>query len=63
MKWVGLTEEEISLLHEDGECKVEEIGAVLLRSQLPNFEKVVSGTMEDVVYLAGRTYKIGVKDV
>ena len=63
MKWVGLTEEEISLLHEDGECEIEEIGAVLLRSQLPNFEKVVAGVMEDVVYLAGRTYKIGVKDV
>lgn len=61
--YIELSEEHVKYLTEDGECWVDlpqDKHAILLKSHLPNFDKVVAGEVEDVVFLRGRTYKVGV---
>lgn len=63
MKQIYLSKQDVAFLKLEGECTVdlgEGKSSTLLISMLPNLKETFSREVEDVVYLRGKTYKIGV---
>ena len=62
MEWVGLTKQNKVELSLEGETELvlrDGTKIQLFLSQLPNYEKIVAGEAEDVVFLAGKTIRVG----